>query len=262
VVISTSLTGTPFGVGDINLMPGTMIRLADASNIASQKVTAASDPWALSGVSFAYNNSGVPLTQADILGMLTTGAATDGKIQLTTTGSSLGVIGLDNSWQYSPLDMGAMETALNAGGAVERLWLGSMMSGVANQVYFAPTLGASTDGVYRLGGAGNQGTLWIGFNAFENVLTGANSVQIGATNGNANNQVALINGNSNVTLNTRQNFSGNITSNRNSNLNIGNNFALGTGTLVVNHATTTGGSLSGSVSGGGGGSLQTFSGAC
>ncbi len=39
--------GTPFGVGDVNLLPGTKIRLADASNIAAQKVTATSDAWAL-----------------------------------------------------------------------------------------------------------------------------------------------------------------------------------------------------------------------
>jgi autotransporter-associated beta strand protein len=258
---SISLTGTPFGVGDINLTPGTQIRLADASNIASQKVYATSDSWALAGVSFGYNNNGTALTQANILSMLTTGAAADGKVQLTTTGSHLGVISLDNSWQYGALDMGAMETALNAGGPVERLWLGTSTSGINNQVYFAPTLGASTDGVYRLGGGGNQGTMWIGFNAFENVLTGANSVQIGATNGNANSEVALINGNTNITLNTRQNFTGNIISNRNSVLNIGNSFALGTGNLVVNHSTATGGSLAGSVLGGSGGALQTFNGA-
>ena len=261
VVISTSLTGTPFGAGDINLMPGTMIRLADASNIANQKVTAASDDWAISGVSFGYNNDGTRLTQANILDRLTTGAATDGKVQLTTTGANLGVIGLDNSWQYGALDMGAMETALNAGGPVERLWLGNMTSGVNNQVYFAPTLGASTDGVYRLGGGGTQGTLWIGFNAFENVLTGGNSVQIGAADGNAFNTPGLINGNGNITLNTRQNFTGGLTANRDSILNIGNNFALGSGTLAVNQSTTTGGSLSGSVVGGGSGALQTFSGA-
>jgi hypothetical protein len=163
-----------------------MIRLADASTSPARKSPHVSDDWALSGVSFGYNNNGTRLTQADILARLTTGAAADGKVQLSTTGSNLGVISLDNSWQYGALDMGAMETALNAVGPVERLWLGSMTSGVNNQVYFAPTLGASTDGVYRLGGGGNQGTMWIGFNAFENVLTGANSVQIGATNGNAN----------------------------------------------------------------------------
>ena len=36
-------TGTPFGVGDVNLLPGTMIRLADSANIASQKQVRANE---------------------------------------------------------------------------------------------------------------------------------------------------------------------------------------------------------------------------
>ncbi len=131
-----------------------------------------------------------------------------------------------------------METALNAdGGAVERLWLGSSTSGAINQYYFAPTLGASTDGVYRLGGGGNQGTMWIGFNAFENVLTGATSVQIGATvAGNGYNSPGVINGNTNITLNTRNNFTGGLTANRGPQINLAStHYVIGSGTLTVNH---------------------------
>ncbi|MCX6839395.1 MAG: autotransporter-associated beta strand repeat-containing protein, partial [Verrucomicrobia bacterium] len=259
-VMSTSLTGTPFGVGDINLLPGTLIRLAAASNIANQKVISNSDAWGYSGVSIGYNNNGAALTQTDILSVLTGGAATDGKIQLLTTGSTRGVISLDNGVQYGALNIGAMETALNAdGGAVERLWLGSMTSGAINQLYFAPTLGASTDGVYRLGGGGNQGTIQFGAGAFENVLTGATSVQIGALVGdvgsNGYNNQSVINGNTNITLNTRNNFTAGITANRGTTLNIGNNFALGSGTLTVNHTANAGVNIGqgaeGAVSGGG-----------
>jgi autotransporter-associated beta strand protein len=231
--------GTPFGVGDINLLPGTLIRLADAANIAGQKVTSNSDAWGYSGVSIGYNNNGAPLSQANILSLLTTSGATNGKIQLNTTGTTLGVISLDNGVQYGALDIGAMETALNQGGAVEHLWLGSMTSGAINQLYFAPTLGASTDGVYRLGGGGNQGTIQFGAGAFENVLTGATSVQIGALVGdvgsNAYNNQSVINGNFNLTLNTRNNYTGDTWANRASTLNIGNNFALGSGKLIANH---------------------------
>lgn len=55
MVVSMVRTGTPFGVGDIKLNPGTMIRLFDASNIATQKVTAASDDYGLSGLGIGYN---------------------------------------------------------------------------------------------------------------------------------------------------------------------------------------------------------------
>jgi hypothetical protein len=157
---SISLTGTPFGAGDINLLPGGMIRLADASNIANQKVYATSDDYAFAGVSFAYNSNGSPLTQSDILARLTGGTAADGQVQLLRNGNTRGGIVFDNGVQYGALDIAAMETALNGdGGAVERLWLGSSTSGVINQLYFAPTLGASGDGVYRFGAGGNQGIM-------------------------------------------------------------------------------------------------------
>jgi len=55
-------------------------------------------------------------------------------------------------------------------------------------------------------------------------------VQIGATaGGNAYNNVAVINGNTVITLNTRNNYTGDTWANRASTLNIDNNFALGSG---------------------------------
>ncbi|WP_395731061.1 beta strand repeat-containing protein, partial [Prosthecobacter sp.] len=261
IVGSTSLTaGTAttgvFGVGDINILAGGQLRLADIGNIAFQKVTAVSDDWAFGGIAFGNNNNGTALTQANILAVLTTGPAADGKVQFSTTGSSLGVISLDNGVQYGALDIGAMETALNQSGAVEHLWLGTSTNGAINQYYFAPTLGASTDGVYRFGGGGNQGTMQIGVGAFENVLTGSSSVQIGAMVAvNAYSNQPVINGNTNITLSTRNNYTGDTWANRSSTLNIANNFALGSGKLIINNTTDGGFNIgqgqTGAVSGGG-----------
>jgi len=238
--------GNPFGVGDVNLLPGTMIRLAAASNIAGQKVYAYSDTIGISGVSFAYHTSPATkgLSQADIMNVLTT-TPTDGKVSFSSTGGYLGVVALDNGWQYNALDLGAMETALGG-----KLWLGSS---TANQVYFAPTLQPGADNVYRLGGGGNQGTLIVGLNAFENVLTGNRSVVVGA-NDFGFNAVSYVNGNSNVTLRTRNNFTGDITAERDSTLNIENSFALGTGKLLANQASDV------TAGGGAGGLLQTSGG--
>ncbi|MGC3968307.1 MAG: autotransporter-associated beta strand repeat-containing protein [Pirellulales bacterium] len=231
-------TGTPFGVGDINLLPGSMIRLADAANIAGQTVFAYSDILGISGVSFGYHNyaSGNTrgLRQSDILNILTTGPAADGKVVLSTTGNYLGVIALDNGWQYGALNLAEMETALGGG----KLWLGSSTgsgSVAGGQVYFAPSLSSNNGNVYRLGGGGNQGSLIMGGNGFENLLTGTASVIVGA-NDFGFNAVSYVNGNFNLTLRTRNNFTGDITAQRDSTINIENNFALGAGKLIVNHA--------------------------
>lgn len=48
------------------------------------------------------------------------------------------------------------------------------------------------------------------------------------------NAVSYVNGNFSLTLRTRHNFSGDITAQRDSTLNIENSFALGTGKLIVN----------------------------
>ncbi len=240
-------TGTPFGVGDINVLPGAMIRLADAANITNQKVYAYSDLIGLAGVSFGYHTYNIGqkagLSQADILAVLTTGTATDGKVKLSSTGNYLGVVALDNGWHYGALNLAQMETALGGG----KLWLGTS---TGNQIYFAPTLSPGADGVYRLGGGGNQGSLVLGFNAFENVLTGANAVNVGA-NDFGFNAVSYVNGNFNLTLRTRNDFSGDVTADRDSTLNIENSFALGTGKLVVNQASDV------SAGGAAGGLLQT-----
>jgi autotransporter-associated beta strand protein len=245
-------TGTPFGVGDINLLPGSMIRLADAANISSQIVNAYSDILGIAGVSFAYHNydSGNlrGLRQSDILNMLTTGTATDGKVRLSTTGNYLGVISLDNGWQYGALDLAAMEAALGNG----KIWLGASTS---NQVYFAPSLAPNSGNVYRLGGGGNQGSLILGGNGFENLLTGANNVVAGA-NDFGFNAVSYINGNFSLTLRTRNNLSAGttFTAERDTTVNIENAFALGAAKLIVNHASDV------SAGGGAGGLLQTNNG--
>lgn len=115
IVGTTARSGTPFGVGDISLLPGSMLRLADASNISAQRVVANSDILGLAGVSFGYHNydggNNYGLRQSDILAVLTTSAPGVGKIQFTSTGNYLGVISLDNGWQYGALDLHQMETS-------------------------------------------------------------------------------------------------------------------------------------------------------
>lgn len=247
IVGTTARSGTPFGAGDVNLLPGAMLRLADSSNISAQRVFANSDILGLAGISFGYHNydggNHYGLRQSDILAVLTTGAAQNGKVQFTSTGNYLGVIALDNGWQYGALDLHQMETSLGG-----KIWLGASTgpgSTLGGQIYFAPTLAPawinnsnqSAGAIYRLGGGGNQGTLNLGFNAFENVLkdyNGAKShVSVGA-NDFGFNAVSYVNGNFSLTLRTRNNFTGDITAQRDSTLNIENSFALGTGKLIVN----------------------------
>ncbi len=215
---SLTRTGTPFGTGSITINPGGMLRIADASNIASNVVTMNSDGEGLAGIAIAYN-SATPLTS-----LFGTGA---GKIQATSTGDFMGVIALDINSYINPINMAALETA--AGG---KLWLGSSIPAT----YFGSSLTPASDNVYRLGGGGNQGSLTIGGGSFENVLTGSASVQIGAETAGFNaNGNAYINGNfGTLTLTNRNDFTGGIQVNGQANLGISNAYALGSGTLSIN----------------------------
>jgi len=124
------------------------------------------DDFAFAGVSVGYNNGGTPLTQANILSLLTTGGSHRRQDPAQHHGDPPSPPSPSTTaFQYGALDLGAMETALDQGGAVERIWLGTTTSGAINQLYFAPTLGASTDGVYRFGGGGTQGAMQIGVRA-------------------------------------------------------------------------------------------------
>ena len=236
-VQSLTRTGTPFGVGDIVLNPGSVINILSAANIAAQKVVSKSDGNALSGLVVGYN-----ILQSDLVGLVAA-TPTTGKVSFASTGRYLGGIGLGGGWQYNALDLGAVETAAGGG----KLWLGSGGgSGTNNNghstVYFAPTLGAGTDGVYRIGFGGNQHSLILGNNGFENILTGTNSLVLGANVAEDGTATApMINGNmstgnwtNGVSFNNRNNYSGGTIINPGTNVRPGNNFAFGTGKITIN----------------------------
>ncbi len=223
-VASLTRTGTPFGVGDVRLLPGSNLRLADPSNIsATQKVLALSDGLGLSAVGFAFN-----VTQSQLANLLAT-TPTDGKVAFSTTGAQLGGINLDAGWQYSPLDLGALETQLGGG----KLWLGSTHF----TRYVAPSLAPGADGVYRFGSGGNQGGLALGNFIVANQLTGPNRVVIGAnvadngplSQGMINSQTG--NGAAFYFLN-RNNYTGGTLFNAGTGVTVNNNFAFGSGTLT------------------------------
>src|SRR5205085_5474669 len=76
---------------------------------------------------------------------------------------------------------------INLAGLYGGNWfLGGVPTGAYDARYTAPTLGAGAGNVYRLGGGGNA--IVLGQNtanaAQNNVLTGANAVQIGFDSGN------------------------------------------------------------------------------
>ena len=237
VVQSLARTGTPFGVGDIVLNPGTALSILSASNIANQKVTAKTDGFGLSGLLLSYS-----VTQAELAGLIAT-TPTVGKINFATTGRYLGGIGLGAGFQYTALDIGALETAAGGG----KLWLGAGGGSGSSSlnpsgVYFAPTLGSSTDGVYRIGFGGNQNSLYLGGNAFENVLTGNKSVVYGANVAeDGTSTVMMVNGNmsagnwnNGVVLNLRNDYTGGTMINPGTNIRVANNLAFGTGKISIN----------------------------
>jgi autotransporter-associated beta strand protein len=226
-------TGTPFGSGDIQIQPGGLLRLADNANIASNAVYLRSDSYGLGGLALAHNQA------LDLSAFITSGTPAPGQIKVESTGPFAGVIGLDYGYYGRALDLSAIP-----GGD---WWLGN--STQVEAFYFNPTLGASAGGKYLLGGGGNQSGVTIGsilVNAgrtslFENVIGGGTPgqvrVEIGAQTGDFTwNSPSFVNGNSGfIALTTRNTgLVGDVRVNTNTTLAIGNNFALGSGRLVVN----------------------------
>ncbi|MBX7209625.1 MAG: autotransporter-associated beta strand repeat-containing protein [Verrucomicrobiaceae bacterium] len=224
-------TGTPFGTGDITINPGGVLRLADNANIASNAVTMKSDDIGLAGIGIAHN--------AALPTIITSGSPSAGQIKLETTGAYGGAITLDYGYYSQPLNMSSVGNGT--------LWLGNSQQ--ADAYYFNPSLGANANGEYQLGAGGNQAHLYLGGllvsagrqSLFENVFSGgtANStrIEVGALTGNlAAEGPSFVNGNTGgIGLLTRNmNLTGDVRVNTNSTLNIGNNFALGSGRLVLN----------------------------
>lgn len=225
---SLTLTGTPFGVGPISVNPGGGLRIRDASNIGSQTVTLKSDGIGLASFGLAYDGP---------LPAFGTGA---GQLNFQSTGDHRGAITIDIGMYTQSIS----QAAWAAGG--KEMWLGASHSiGVTSAGYFNPTLQPGTDGVYRFGGGGNQGTLLMGVNAFENVLGGTGGMQVGLLPSvyNASSSQMAINGNiGNVILTTRNlGLSGevwlnglNAGSTGHGSLELRTSLALGSATLKMN----------------------------
>ncbi len=224
-------SGTPFGSGNITVNPGGLLRLADNANIASNAVTMKSDGYGLAGIGLAHN-SALPT-------IITTGLPIAGQIKVETTGASGGALALDYGYYSQPLNLAAI-----AGGD---WWLGN--STQADAYYFNPALGANANGEYQLGAGGNQAHVYFGgllvsaarAAVFENVfaggMPGAVRVEVGALTAElAANGPSLVNGNTAGMgfLTRNASLTGDVRVNTNSTLNLGNNFALGSGRLVLN----------------------------
>lgn len=226
-------TGTPFGAGDIQIQPGGLLRIADNANIASNAVYLRSDAYGLGGIGIAHN--GVLPT------IITSGTPTAGQIKVESTGPFDGVLALDYGYYSRELN-----PATIAGG---NWWIGNSQQ--AEAYYFNDSIGASANGKYLLGGGGDQSGVSFGSVSvgtantrtplFENLFSGgtANSVRIevGALTGDfINNSPAFVNGNSGfIVLPTRNTgLTGDVRVNAGTTLAIGNNFALGSGRLVMN----------------------------
>ncbi|NBV34401.1 MAG: hypothetical protein EBR81_11605, partial [Proteobacteria bacterium] len=251
LVGSLTRTGTPFGSGSITVNPGAMLRIADPSNLTtggSNAVTILSDGAGLSGLGLAGNFAPPSFTVVDGTSSAT---ANPGQILFKSSGDYAGVLALDTYNYTQTLNMGAL------GGG--KMWLGTSVIydsvGWSGQtLYFNPTLtpgsadtvatapiytgSTASTPVYRLGGGGVRGFLQIGASAYENVLTGLANVQIGAIpTANAAAGTSYVNGNiGGVNLLNRNDLATGsmVFVNRDSNLAIGNAFALGNATLVLN----------------------------
>ena len=226
--------GTPFGSGAVTVNPGGLLRITDTANIVSNVVNLRSDGISLAGLGIAYDGA---------LPTITTGVAAPGQVHVESTGAFAGVITLDYGYYSQALNMAAIP-----GGD---WWLGN--SGTSEAYYFNATLGAAANGKYLLGGGGSQngvnfGSVSVGAlnsrtTLFENIFTGgtANTVRVEAGALTAElfaNGPSFVNGNSGgigIALATRNTgLVGDVRVNTNTTLALGNNFALGSGRLILN----------------------------
>lgn len=223
--------GTPFGSGAITVNPGGLLRITDNANIASNPVTLRSDGIGLAGLGIAHNGA-LPT-------ILTTGTPAAGQVKIESTGPFGGVLALDYGYYSRDLDLASIGNG--------DWWLGGSLS--AETFYFNDTLGANSNGRYQLGGGGNQSSINFGSvfvsgartTLFENLFSGgtSNSVRVEAgalTDELFANGPSFVNGNAGtVVLPTRNTgLVGDVRVNTNTSLALGNNFALGSGRLVLN----------------------------
>lgn len=190
----TGALGADVAANKVEVSAGGNLSLSSISNKGSnQTITVNSNSSALGGIGFS--NAG--LTQAALTGMFT-----------DSTGSFGGVLGINSAISYNS----AINLATFGSGGGQGYWfLGSSSSGTFSGAAANLTVGAGN--VYRLGGGGGSLTM-----SQSNVLTGANSVQIGS---------GSTNGNGTVNISTAQNYTGNTTVTGGAVLSISTDAALG-----------------------------------
>jgi autotransporter-associated beta strand protein len=184
--------------GTITVNPGALIRVLSAANIGATATTVNTNNDGIGAFGLGYN-----------------GALPGSVTFATTSGTVDGTLGIDVVGYSTAVDLGAL-------GPNNRVFLGSTSGGN----YTATTLGVGTGNTYRLGTGGS--TLQIN----SPVLTGANSVIIGAVTGTPG--ANLIGNGGTVILNTANSYTGGTTINGNANLRIGNAGALGSGAISFN----------------------------
>lgn len=227
-------TATPFGTtGTLTVNAGGAVRLANAANVPSGGLTVNSDLTGLGIVALAYNGALPAITYNN-----------------GNNGSPFaGVIAIDASGFNQAIDQSASATFLGSVGGANGA------SGVAqfNSANFTGTItpGASTaissgfsvapsGSTYRLGG----GTGTLNMNGLNQLTGTGNNVVFGAlSNTHQGNSVALLGGGGTVAMNQPNNYTGFTTFNQGQTVQIADNGAFGTSTLIFNGGTIQGDSF-------------------
>ena len=230
-LVTTAGSGTPFGISAITVNPGAALRIANSTNIGGT-LTVNSDITGLGALALGYNG---------VLPAITFNNATAG-------GPYAGVIGIDVSGFSTAIDqsvlgggtsfLGSVGGA-NAGIGVTQVnaanYTGSITPGTSTAIGSGFTA-APAGSTYRLGGGGGV----LNLNVL-NQLSGANNVVLGAINNtNQGNSIAMVGGGGAVVLNQANSYSGFTTFNQGETVQIANDGAFGTSTLIFNGGTIQG----------------------
>ncbi|MCX6839396.1 MAG: autotransporter-associated beta strand repeat-containing protein [Verrucomicrobia bacterium] len=192
--------------GTITVNPGAALRVLSAANIGATATTVNTNNDGIGAIGLGYN-----------------GALPGSVTFATTSGTVDGTLAIDVLGYSTAVDLGAL-------GPNNRVFLGSSAStGGNNASYTATTLGVGAGSTYRLGTGGGL----LNINA--PVLTGANSVIVGAVSGTPG--ANLIGNGGTVILNTPNTFTLGTTLNGNAVVQVGNAGALGSGTISFNSGT-------------------------
>ena len=172
--------------GAISVAAGTGVSFGTANSKGTGTLTVASSTTALGGVGVGF----VPAAQSNLPA-----------IDTNSTGTNGGVFEINTIGFTTALDLNTLygSAASPTGGSAGKWFLGSATTGT----YTAATIGASSDGNYRLGGGG--GTLTVSTAALADPSGGgSNNLVVGSTS---------INGGGTVVLSANNPFTGTVTIN-------------------------------------------------